>query len=202
LEESARLLYKEWFVNLRFPGHEHVKKVDGVPEGWVFEPLEKALILQRGFDLPVQDRVHGGVPIYASTGITGFHNTAPVKGPGIVTGRSGTLGVVTYAPTDYWPLNTALWVKEFKTVTPFYALFLLRDLGLEKYNGGVSVPTLDRKVVHKINVLIPSTNLLKQFNDFCDHIFSQINTLSTMNGTLKQARDLLLPKLISGEMTL
>ena len=69
LEESARLLYQEWFVHLRFPGHEHVKVVDGVPEGWSKEPLENLLVLQRGFDLPVRRRKQGEVPIVASTGI-------------------------------------------------------------------------------------------------------------------------------------
>ncbi len=74
LEESARLLYQEWFVHLRFPGHKQVKITDGVPEGWSKEPLENLLVLQRGFDLPVSKRIEGSVPIYASTGINGFHN--------------------------------------------------------------------------------------------------------------------------------
>ncbi len=70
-------------------------------------------MLQRGFDLPKADRVEGTVPIYASTGVTGFHNEAKVKAPGIVTGRSGTIGDVLYVQEDFWPLNTALWVKAF-----------------------------------------------------------------------------------------
>ncbi|WP_340124370.1 restriction endonuclease subunit S [Methylobacter svalbardensis] len=116
LEDSARLLYQEWFVYLRFPGHEHVRIVDGVPEGWSKEPLENLLILQRGFDLPSNNRVDGSIPIYASTGVNGFHNQAKVKGPGVVTGRSGSLGTVMYVSKDHWPLNTALWVKGFKKV--------------------------------------------------------------------------------------
>ncbi len=152
LEVAARLLYREWFVRLRFPGHEHIRIIDGVPEGWERAPLEGALILQRGFDLPTQDRQDGDVPIYGSTGISGYHNKANVKGPGIVTGRSGTLGEVHYVREDFWPLNTALWVKEFRRVTPLFALFLLRSMDLKQYNGGVSVPTLDRKSVHKVEV--------------------------------------------------
>ena len=121
LEESARLLYQEWFVHLRFPGHKQVKITDGVPEGWSKEPLENLLVLQRGFDLPVSKRIEGSVPIYASTGINGFHNVAKVKGPGVVTGRSGSLGTVMYVAKDYWPLNTTLWVKEFKKASPIIA---------------------------------------------------------------------------------
>ena len=94
LEESARLLYREWFVRLRFPGYEHTAIVDGVPQGWERVPLEAALILQRGFDLPTQDRQEGDVPIYGSTGILGYHDKAKAVSPGVVTGRSGTLGEV------------------------------------------------------------------------------------------------------------
>ncbi|MDW6685804.1 restriction endonuclease subunit S [Escherichia coli] len=153
LEESARLLYQEWFVHLRFPGHKQVKITDGVPEGWSKEPLENLLVLQRGFDLPVSKRIEGSVPIYASTGINGFHNVAKVKGPGVVTGRSGSLGTVMYVAKDYWPLNTTLWVKEFKKASPIFATYLLRAMKLEGYNGGAAVPTLNRNDVHKVDVL-------------------------------------------------
>ncbi|MBF0155473.1 MAG: restriction endonuclease subunit S, partial [Magnetococcales bacterium] len=113
LEEAARLLYREWFVHFRFPGHEHVKIIDGVPEGWEKKTLGQLLTLQRGFDLPVSKRKEGPFPIYASTGINGYHVEAKVKGPGVVTGRSGSLGTVMFVSGDFWPLNTTLWVKEF-----------------------------------------------------------------------------------------
>lgn len=79
LEESARLLYRDWFVYLRYPGHEHVNVVDGVPEGWERMPFEDALVLQRGFDLPSHERKEGAVPIYASTSVNGTHNVAKVN---------------------------------------------------------------------------------------------------------------------------
>ncbi len=70
---------------------------------------------------------------------------ARLIGPGVVTGRSGTLGIVHYVSGDYWPLNTTLWVKEFTRVSPLYAYFLLQDMDLRQYNGGASVPTLIAK---------------------------------------------------------
>ncbi len=200
LEESARLLYREWFVRLRFPGHEHTCVMDGVPAGWDRVPLEAALVLQRGFDLPVQERQDGEVPIYGSTGIVGRHDKAKVSAPGVVTGRSGTLGNVHYVAEDYWPLNTSLWVKEFKRVTPLFALYLLRDMDLKQYNGGASVPTLDRKSAHRVKVLIPSKPLLRAFDEFCLDVFAQIKNLDTQNEKLRAARDLLLPQLMSGEL--
>jgi len=200
LEESARLLYREWFVRLRFPGYEHTPIVDGVPQGWERVPLEAALVLQRGFDLPTQDRQEGDVPIYGSTGILGYHDNAKAVAPGVVTGRSGTLGEVQYVAEDYWPLNTALWVKEFKRVTPLFALFLLREMDLKQFNGGASVPTLDRKSVHRVEILIPSAQLLRSFDDFATGVFEQIKNLHSQNQKLRAARDLLLPRLMSGEL--
>ena len=201
LEESARLLYQEWFVHLRFPGHKQVKITDGVPEGRSKEPLENLLVLQRGFDLPVSKRIEGSVPIYASTGINGFHNVAKVKGPGVVTGRSGSLGTVMYVAKDYWPLNTTLWVKEFKKASPIFATYLLRAMKLEGYNGGAAVPTLNRNDVHKVDVLCPESKLMNEFEVQVENIFKQIDKLKEYNEKLAQARDLLLPKLMSGELT-
>ena len=200
LEESARLLYSEWFVQLRFPGHARNRVTDGVPKGWERVPVGNALVLQRGFDLPTQDREDGNVPIYGSTGIVGYHTQAKASGPGIVTGRSGTLGEVCYVRDDFWPLNTALWVKEFHLVTPLFALFLLRSMELKQHNGGASVPTLDRKSVHKVEVLVPSSKILAAFDEYASPLFDQIYKLNQMNQKLRDARDLLLPRLMSGEI--
>jgi type I restriction enzyme S subunit len=200
LEEAARQLYREWFVRLRFPGREHTRINNGVPEEWERTAFENALVLQRGFDLPIQVREDGEVPVYGSTGINGFHNKAKVQGPGLVTGRSGTLGQVHYVPRDFWPLNTALWVKEFKRVTPLFALFLLREMDLKQYNGGVSVPSLDRKAVHRVDILVPPKKLIAVFDEFASPLFAQIENLGVQNDKLRAARDLLLPRLMSGEI--
>ena len=202
LEEAARQLYREWFVRLRFPGHEHTPITDGVPEGWEKVPFESALVLQRGFDLPVQDREDGDVPIYGSTGINGFHNKAKVVGPGIVTGRSGTLGEVRYIEGDFWPLNTALWVKEFRRVPPLFTLFLMREMDLKQFNGGASVPTLDRKIVHRTEILMPPTTLVRSFDEFAVPLFQQIGLLTAQIEKLRAARDLLLPRLMNGEIAI
>lgn len=199
LEESARLLYREWFVNLRFPGYELVPKIKGFPEGWRLGRLDDALLLQRGYDLPTQARQDGEIPIYSSTGITAYHNEARAQGPGVVTGRSGTLGVVHFVHGDYWPLNTALWVKEFRTVTPVVAYFMLSEMNLAQYNSGASVPTLDRKVAHSQGVVIPSSSVMAQFGDITKPIFEQIQTLRQAVATLQDARNELLPKIMSGE---
>jgi len=200
LEEAARQLYREWFVRLRFPGYEHTAISDGVPDGRERMPFENALILQRGFDLPVQDREEGDFPVVGSRGIVGFHSRSKVRGPGVVTGRSGSLGDVHFIPHDFWPLNTALWVKEFKRVSPFFGMFLMRELDLKQYNGGASVPTLDRKAVHRIEVLVPPQRMIRAFDEVVRPLVDQISCLELLAKKLLVARDLLLPRLMSGEI--
>jgi len=200
LEQAARLLYKEWFVHLRFPGHEHVKIKDGVPEGWGKIPLGEMLTLQRGFDLPTRKRKNGVFPIYASTGINGYHVEAKVKGPGVVTGRSGSLGTVMFVSGDFWPLNTTLWVKAFKRVAPHFAAHLLSSMQLEQYNGGAAVPTLNRNDVHRVEVLCPPELLQQLFEDQAEDTARQVDILRSMIVKLENARDLLLPRLMNGEV--
>lgn len=200
LEDAACRLYREWFVKLRFTGHESVLLRDGVPEGWRRDTLDQALFLQRGFDLPNGNRVPGDVPVYGSTGVNGYHNVANVSGPGVVIGRSGTLGAVHYVAQNFWPLNTSLWVKEFRAVSPLLAYFMLSELGLEQFNSGASVPTLDRKVVHQIPVLIPERSVISAFDRRVQPLFDQIQILRKSNDGIARARDLLLPKLMSGQL--
>jgi len=200
LDKYSRLLFDEWFVRLRYPDHTQNRTVDGVPEKWERRPLGEAFILQRGFDLPDQSRKSGVIPIYGSTGVVGYHNEAMVSAPGVVTGRSGTLGDVHFVRENFWPLNTALWVKEFRRVSPLYALLLLKTMDLKQYNGGVSVPTLDRKSIHRIEILIPPRDLIEQFDSVVVSSFNQIGNLGIQNGKLRRARDLLLPRLMDGRI--
>jgi type I restriction enzyme, S subunit len=81
-----------------------------------------------------------------------------------------------------------------------FALFLMREMDLKQYNGGVSVPTLDRKTVHRAEILVPAKRLLSLFDDFTTPLFQQINRLATQVDRLRAARDLLLPRLMSGEI--
>ena len=172
----------------------------GVQEGWHLDKLDKAFLLQRGFDLPAADRLDGDIPIYASTGIAGYHNQHKACGPGVVTGRSGTLGEVHFVHEDFWPLNTSLWVKDFKTVSPLIAYFMLKSLDLSTYNAGASVPSLDRKTVHAIDILIPHEGVQGLFEQLVMPQFEQIRAIARMNSKLTEARDMLLPRLMSGAL--
>jgi len=204
LEEMAQSLYREWFVHFRFPGHEKKSLVESelglIPEGWRVVKLGDALILQRGFDLPMAQRLEGSMPVYAATGLNSTHNVAKVKGPGVLTGRSGSLGKVIYVKEDFWPLNTTLWVKNFRLVTPIYAFYLLSSIHLSTFNSGAAVPTLNRNDVHKLPIIIPSRMIIEEFDSYVSSMFEMKRIFTQKNINLRQTRDLLLPKLISGEV--
>jgi type I restriction enzyme, S subunit len=125
------------------------------PNHWRKMPLIEVAMLQRGFDLPVSKRLPGEVPVFAANGPVGTHNVVKVEGPGVVTGRSGTIGSVHYVDRGYWPLNTSLFVKDFHGNHPRFIYYLLKWLRLERFHEGTGVPTLNRNNIHGIIVDVP-----------------------------------------------
>jgi len=136
---------------------------------WRIDRLGNVATLQRGFDLPVQERLPGTVPIFAANGAIGVHQTARVDGPGVVTGRSGSIGKVHYVEDDFWPLNTSLYVRDFHGNDPKYVFWLLREVKLDKYCTGTGVPTLNRNVVHEVQVPVPPLDEQRRIAAILDH---------------------------------
>jgi type I restriction enzyme S subunit len=198
----AQTLYQHWFVDFGpFQKGEFIESELGpIPVGWEAGVLEDLFVLQRGFDLPAQDRIQGRHPIFAASGFNGTHIEYKVKGPGVVTGRSGKLGNVFYVPMDFWPLNTSLWIKEYKTATPLYAYHFLQRLGLESFNSGSAVPTLNRNDVHGLPVPVPPKQVVQSFEQYVSHWFKLRQQNEEENAKLASIRDYLLPKLLSGEV--
>ncbi|WP_407282328.1 restriction endonuclease subunit S [Methanolobus sp. WCC1] len=140
--------------------------------------------MQRGFDLPTSKRVAGSVPVVASRGITGYHNESKVKGPGVVIGRSGSIGGGQFIPNDFWPLNTTLWVKDFKNHNERFIYYLLKNIDFTTFNAGASVPTLNRN--HLSSILIPLfsleaereiANILSAYDDLIENNQRRIELL-------------------------
>ena len=125
-------------------------------DGWKAVQLGEVCTLQRGFDLPTQDRRSGAFPLISSSGTIDTHDEARVRGPGVITGRSGSIGKVFYIEDDFWPLNTTLYVRDFHGVDPKFIYFLLSGFDLESYAGGTGVPTLNRNDVHGKFVNVPT----------------------------------------------
>jgi type I restriction enzyme S subunit len=210
LEETAQAIYREWFVEFEFPdengkpyksnGGEMIASELGViPLNWESGTLFDLIELQRGFDLPTQNREEGTFPIFASTGTNEKHKEFKVKAPGIVTGRSGSLGEVFYVDEDFWPLNTTLWVKHFKKATPIYAYYVLKGMKMIDYNGGSAVPTLNRNDIHRHQLIIPEKSLVEKFEKTQQSFFSHVKILNQENQKLSELKDLLLSKLATIE---
>jgi type I restriction enzyme S subunit len=187
LEQLAETLFRQWFV-------------EEAERSWDIGKVEDLFILQRGFDLPSQNRTKGAYPIIASNGINGYHDEYKIKGPGVTTGRSGVLGKVIYTQEDFWPLNTTLFVKEYKIATPLFAYFFLKTLDLETLNAGSAVPTLNRNHVHEMATVIPNHKIVIEFEGIVAVNFQKIKSNTQQIHTLTKLRDTLLPKLMSGEV--
>ena len=200
LEEAAQRLYKEWFVDLRFPGHENTKIVDGVPEGWSKTNINEILTFHRGYDLTKNEMKIGRYPVVGSTTVIGYHNEFKIKGPGIVTGRSGSLGKYQFIWDNFWPHNTSLYISDYKDHNIFFVYSLLQTVDFASLNNGGAIPTLNRNVLSNIEVIEPEKKLQDMFAKIVEPHYQKIKNLEKQNDRLKTARGLLLPKLMSGEV--
>ena len=124
---------------------------------WHASRLGDVLTLKRGHDLPDLQRQDGDVPVVSSSGITGHHNVPKAKAPGVVTGRYGTLGEVFYLEEDYWPLNTALYVTDFKGNSPRFVAYFLQSVLRNYQSDKAAVPGVNRNVLHELKVRCPDT---------------------------------------------
>ena len=124
---------------------------------WKSESVGNVATLQRGFDLPSRLRKPGKVPIITSSGRAFSHNEARVKGPGVVTGRYGTIGEVFFVQEDFWPLNTTLYVRDFHGNNPRFISYLLRTIDFKTHSGKSGVPGVNRNDLHEIDVPLPPT---------------------------------------------
>lgn len=124
---------------------------------WLNTTLGDVLELKRGYDLPQAKRHDGPVPVISSSGPSGWHDEAKVQAPGVVTGRYGTLGQVYFVDTDFWPLNTTLYVRDFKGNDPRFISYFLRSLDFLSYSDKAAVPGLNRNHLHTAQVRIPDS---------------------------------------------
>ena len=200
LEEMARLLYREWFVDFRFPGHEEVDLVDSdlgpIPEGWKPGRLGNLLQLAYGRALRAGDRMGGPVSVYGSGGHVGWHDESLVTGPGIVVGRKGNVGSVYWSDGDFFPIDTTYYVKSGLPLR--FLDQLLRTL--EFIDSHAAVPGLSRDQAYGMIVAEPTGDLLSRYEALVRPMYDLRRNLSNQNASLCEARDLLLPRLVSGEL--
>ncbi|MFR3967054.1 MAG: restriction endonuclease subunit S [Bifidobacterium pseudocatenulatum] len=150
-------------------------RFSGFTDPWEQRKLGEVAPLQRGFDLPVSQMISGPYPVVMSNGVGGWHSKYAVKGPGVVTGRSGTIGGLQYIEGDFWPHNTSLWVTSFNSNEPKFIYWLYSSLNLERFGSGSGVPTLNRNDVHDQLIGVPC-NIAEQrrIGGFFDRLDSLI----------------------------
>ncbi|MBU2515347.1 restriction endonuclease subunit S [bacterium] len=197
LEKMAEEIYKEWFVRMRFPGHQTTKFNKGIPEGWGVKSLGEILELAYGKALKTENRVDGQYPVYGSSGVVGTHSDFLVKGPGLIVGRKGNVGSVHKTDCNFYPIDTVYYVK---SEYPFGFLFYLLK-GLNFINSDAAVPGLNRKQAYSNKVFFPILDLIQNFDEKLNSVGKQINRLQLSIVNLKQTRDRLLTRLISGKLS-
>ena len=209
LEQAARLLYKEWFVHLRFPGHEHTQIIDGVPEGWekttFGDAVENFDRLRIPLSVTEREKRPGSFPYHGAAGILDHLDGFIFEGRFLLVGEDGT--VVTQGNTamlqlvegKFWVSNHAH-VVQGQLVSTEYLFCFMSHYPITGHITGVAQPKLSQRNLNRISMLIPPANLLDMFQDSAEPMFNQIFNLKAVCDRLAKARDLLLPKLMNGEV--
>ena len=167
---------------------------------WREARLGDVVELQRGFDLPSRERRPGRVPVVSSGGVSGTHVEARVQPPGVVTGRYGTLGEVFYLDEPFWPLNTTLFVRDFKGNDPLFVSYLLRTVDFLAYSDKAAVPGVNRNHLHEARVSIPSLQRQRRIAGILGALDDKIELNRRMSETLEStARALFKSWFIDGE---
>ncbi|WP_198314437.1 restriction endonuclease subunit S [Chitinibacter sp. GC72] len=154
---------------------------------WFFSTIGSQATLQRGFDITKAEQRSGAVPVVSSSGISSFHDSAKVKGPGVVLGRKGVVGSVHFLEVDFWPHDTTLWVKDFHGNNPkfVYYFFLGNSHELKGLDVGSANPTLNRNHVHPIKTIWPSLAEQNNIAEFLGTLDDRIALLHETNATLE-----------------
>lgn len=173
-----------------------------IPKEWEVKRLGEFAPLQRGFDLPTDKIVRGEYPVIYSNGILNYHYEYKAKGPGVVTGRSGTIGKVTFVESNYWPHNTSLWVTDFKGNNPKYVFHLYSYINLSKFASGSGVPTLNRNDVHASKFAIPPIHEQDKIVEVLDFWDTAIEKQSELIEKFKLRKRALMQQLLTGKKRL
>ena len=219
----ARALFKSWFVDFDpvrakldgrqpaeldkvtaalFPDSFQDSPVGPVPKGWKVQTLGEVIELAYGKPLKAEDRKNGPIWVYGANGPVGWHAEKLVSGPGIVVGRKGNPGVVTWSHGDFYPIDTTFYVEPKGECRSLYFLFhALSDQDLANLSADSAVPGLNRNHAYMSKQVMPTALLLDAFDKQIAPIFAAIHANEIQSRTLATLRDTLLPKLLSGELS-
>ena len=184
-----------------FPDHFVDSELGEIPAGWAVKALGELIELAYGKALKANDRKNGSIPVYGSNGQVGWHDKKLAAGPGIIVGRKGNPGIVTWAHSDFFPIDTTFYVipRDTDGDLPFL-FFALTAQDLPSVAADSAVPGLNRNLAYMNRQLVPNKLVVEEFNRYVSEIFTRSHRLEEESRTLAALRDALLPKLISGEI--
>ena len=206
LEEAAQRLYKEWFVDLHFPGHENTKIVDGVPEGWEKKPVDSIYSIKYGKNLSTKLISESGeFPVYGANGVIGYYDKANCNEQVVlITSRGNGSGdvLMTYHKDAFITNNSfiVLPLEDYSYCQLPFTYQFLKNANFRTVRTGAAQPQLTNQSIHTVDVVLPSKNIIIDYCDKVSYINNKIIILRNQIRLLTEARDRLLPKLMSGEI--
>lgn len=204
LEEIARALYREWFVNFRFPSHRDTPRVPSsvglVPRGWGVRRIDEALHFVSGKTIDREDRTNGNIPVYGANGIIGYTSNPHMADRCIVVGKIGSCGALHRSHKPCWVTNNAFLVTPAAIESLELAWQILADVDFRQYVGGAANPYMPITNFGQREVLTPPASVESQFVRHAGPLRRLAESLSDGIENLRQTRDLLLPRLLSGQI--
>jgi len=193
----AEEIYREWFICFRFPGYKTAAFEKGIPKGWEVKTLDNIIELAYGKALKASERIDGKYPVYGSSGIVGSHNETLVRNGGIIVGRKGNVGSIHWSKIGFFPIDTVYYVKT--SLPNCFVFYILKSMNF--INNDSAVPGLNRNQAYSNKVLLPAGSLIDMFGDFIQSLIDQIENLTSSIKLLEKTKDSLLPRLISGKLS-
>ena len=203
LEEAARLLCREWFVHFRFPGHEHAKIINGLPEGWVKRELGELAKINKGRNITKNSIDDGDVPVVAG-GLKPayYHNVSNTKSPVVTVSASGAnAGYVAIYLKDIWASDCSyMTIDENPHIWFWYLTLKCRQVEITSMQQGAAQPHVYPKHLRRMQIVMPPLRLLEEFQEIVGRFFALVRNLQVQSDRLAAARDILLPRLMNGEI--
>lgn len=198
LEEAAQRLYKEWFIDLRFPGHENTNIIDGVPEGWEKKSITDVLEIKYGKDHKLLKE--GTIPVYGTGGIMRYVEKSLFTGESVLIPRKGSLNNIMLVGGTFWTIDTMFYSIPKENNVAKIVYFYLKGVDMYSFNIGAAVPSMTVNILSGMKLLVPNEDVKNKFEMIASKYFIRMHSLQSQLRLLTEARDRLLPKLMSGEI--
>lgn len=198
LEEAAQRLYKEWFVDLRFPGHQSTPIINNLPQAWQKKRITDILDIKYGKDhKKLKD---GPIPVYGTGGIMRYADSCLYCGESVLIPRKGSLNNIMLVNGSFWTIDTMFYsIPKIENAAKI-AYFYLKDLDMYSFNIGAAVPSMTINILSGMEISLPTDEIRHEFECTVDNYYQQIALLENQIRNLSEARDRLLPKLMNAEI--